>query len=208
MSGEALRPARVTVQAGTALGRIVAAGRPLWNTTARSGRFRPLRQPDGSLVPTMYLAERPDVAFAETVLRLAGDRHDARLRILPRERLAGLRLAAIEFDRDLEFVSLRGLEGRRLLGTRAHANQMLRGGQDTYAETADFAQRLYDAEPDADGLVWTSAQADDGFAAMAWSRDSRTAPGVAELSIVELSEGAGLEFAYECAERAGVLIEG
>ncbi len=71
---QALRPARVTVQAGTALGRIVAAGRPLWNTTARSGRFRPLRQPDGSLVPTMYLAERPDV-FLETFVVESWDEH-------------------------------------------------------------------------------------------------------------------------------------
>jgi hypothetical protein len=169
-----------------------------FNSSPVSRRFRPITD-GGAVVPTAYGAETGLIALAETVLRRAatigGVLHVAELR--------GLGLVKTSFPHDLDLVQLNGAGLRKLRLTRA---QVIDTGPDADPGTAQVAQALYDANPSAHGIVWTSHQADDGDAFILWG--TRLDPAAA--NILEgptlLDDPHGLALVQAACERLGVLL--
>ena len=124
------------------------------------GRFHPLRNAAGRLVPTLYAADSIDGALSETVLHNAfgGD-------IFLRSRLEGHCLTRIELTRDILVADLRGHGLRRLGLTRA---RLLDCGAPHYAETARWAEAIHRSSDSLHGMVWVSRQFDTAAALLAF----------------------------------------
>lgn len=171
-----------------------------FNPLATSRRFRPVYD-TGVVVPTAYGAKSEDIALAETVLRRTATVGD---RVLHVTELSGLGLVVVRFRHDLELVQLNGLGLRKLKLSRA---DMIDTGAEAYPLTAEVAQILYDAQPSAHGIIWTSHQCDDGPAFILWG--TRLDPGAAEIlsGPVALSSAPGIRLVARAAEACGVLLE-
>jgi len=191
------------------------AGRPLarcfnvergplaFNPTARPARFRPFLGSAGAVVPTAYAGEDWLIAVAETVLRDDLPRVGAR-RVLSAVRLRGIAVAQLAYAEDLTLVQLNGYGLRKLDLTRADC---IDTGPAMYPQTAALAHVLHDAQPQAQGLLWTSHQSDHGDAVILWeSRLDRS--WLAQIAPpLRLDSRPGLEHVREACENAGVLLE-
>lgn len=198
----------VTWPAGRPLARCHGATRSATacNPTTARGRFRPIydrRRRRRHVVPTAYGAEDALIAFAEHVLRNVAAHHGAAA-LLPANAVKDKALASLAYEHDLLLVELRGY-GLRRLGLRR--SDCIDTGPEAYLATARLAQALYDAQPRAQGLVWTSQQTDHGAAVVLWETrldlDRLTEHG----QPLELDSQLGNTFARAACERAGVLFE-
>lgn len=171
-----------------------------FNPTDGSMRFRPIYG-HGAVVPTAYIGEDRLIALAETVLRESAIGADA---VLPVARLRGLALVDLVYADELQLVQLNGLGLRKLKLSRG---AVIDTGPDRYEATADLAQVLYDHQPDAQGIVWTSHQADHGDAAILWQTrlDSNRLEPASDA--VELDSWPGIGIVRDACERCGVLLE-
>ncbi len=124
------------------------------------GRFHPLRNASGRLVPTLYAADSIDGALSETVLHsvFAGG-------VILRSRLEGQCLTRIELTRDILVADLSGHGLRRLGLTRG---QLLDCGASHYAETARWAEAIHRSDDSLHGMVWVSRQFDTATALLAF----------------------------------------
>ena len=149
-------PLTTTWSAGTSLYRVHPYRHPpdAFNpgTYGDRGRFHPLRNASGRLVPTLYVADSIDGALSETVLHnvYAGD-------VIMRSRLEGHFLTRIELTRDILVADLRGHGLRRLGLTRG---QWLDCGAPHYAETARWAEAIHRSSDSLHGMIWVSRQFD------------------------------------------------
>jgi hypothetical protein len=170
-----------------------------FNPSPAVRRFRPVYDASGDVVPTSYGAETGMIALAETVLRRAPSSGG----ILHRVELRGLGLAKVSFPHDLDLLQLNGAGLRKLGLTRG---QLIDTGASAYPDTAAVAQTLYDANPTAHGIVWTSHQADDGDAFILWG--TRLDPAAATIleGPVLLDDAHGLALVQTACERFGVLL--
>jgi len=171
-----------------------------FNPTAKAARFRPIYDA-GVVVPTAYGGRTVDIALAETVLRRAAGIGD---RVLHLNELRGIGLVTVRFPYDLILIQLNGLGLRKLKLARG---DVIDSGPDTYPATAALAQQLYDAHPDAHGIVWTSQQCDDGEACVLWG--TRLPPESAAIldGPLALSSTFGIRLVAGVAEACGVLLE-
>lgn len=178
-------------------GFTAARGPLAFNASAAVRRFRPVYDA-GAVVPTAYGAETGTIALAETVLRrgapIGGVLHLYELR--------GLGLAKVGYPHDLDLLQLNGAGLRKLGLTRA---QVIDTEPSAYPDTAAVAQVLYDANPDAHGIVWTSRQADDGRAFILWATRLDAAATILE-GPVRLDDAQGLALVRAACERFGVLL--
>ncbi len=124
------------------------------------GRFHPIRNASGRLVPTLYAADSIDGALSETVLHgvFAGD-------VIMRSRLRGQCLTRLELMRDVPVADLSGHGLRRLGLTRG---QLLDVGAPHYAETARWAEAIHWSSDSLQGMVWVSRQFDVAMALLAF----------------------------------------
>ncbi len=190
-----------------------AAGRPLvrvynaghggptaFTASPDAMRFRPVYERSGAVVPTGYGGKDGMVALAETVLREADVSGD---RVLPAVRLRGLRIAKLAYPDDISLCQLNGPGLRKLGLTRA---QVIDTGPSAYPDTMKIAQSLYDGQPEAHGIVWTSRQSDHGEAMILWGTRVESA----RLELVEgpypLDDGQGLALVRLACEQFGVLL--
>ena len=184
------------------------------------GRFHFIRDRGGAIVPSLYAAEDPFAALAESVF------HDVPVRA-SRPRLAlgaflgrddmvtdGLRgirlrthvhgraLSVVRTCRSLELVQLHDLGLRRL---RVEAASMTDTNPSAYARTRAWAQALHGAGT-ADGLVWMSRQFNSKKALTLFG--DRVGPDDLETvrGPISLSSPPGLYLVYEVAEAAGVTV--
>ncbi len=172
-----------------------------FNPGVDSGRFHPFPGAAGKPVPTLYAASTWQGAVAETVFR------DVPLRGGPRtKRQSELEVRAmslLRLRREVKLVELRGTGLRRL---RLQRRELIETEADQYPRSVRWAAALYQAAPQAGGLVWTS-RLNDPAAVVVFFGDR-----VAEkdLSSVEgpipLGVGTGLARVMELAEEAGILI--
>jgi len=164
------------------------------------GRFHPFAGSAGKPVATLYAANTWQGAVAETVFR------DMPLRGAPRtKRRAELELRAmslLRLRREVELVELRGTGLRRL---RLQGRELIETEADQYSRSARWAAALYQAAPQAAGLV--TSRLHDLSAAVVFFGDR-----VAEKDFspvegpIPLGMGKGLARVMELAEEAGILI--
>lgn len=158
-------PAHV-VPAGTVLYRIHRRTRGALHFGPRSrpearGRWD---APDDSF-GVCYLAERPHLAFAETLLR------DLAIEEVASATLAARALAEVEVRRDLPLVKLHGAGLRRLRATGAVV-------QGPYATTWSWSRALHRHPSAPDGVRYHARHDDDAFALAVYDRAADTlAPG-------------------------------
>jgi hypothetical protein len=188
------------------------AGRPLvrcdnavhgatsFNPSPVSMRFRPIYD-DGEVVATAYAGEDGMIALAESVLREAALGADA---VLPVARLRGIEIVTMTYAFDLALVQLNG-PGVRKVGLRRA--DIVDTGPNAYPGTAQVAQILYDAQEGAQGIVWTSHQADHGDAAILWGTRLNSAELALREGPVALDSPHGLKLVQAACERLGVLLE-
>jgi hypothetical protein len=171
-----------------------------FNATRGPGRFRPVTV-NRRTVPTLYGADGFEGTLSETIF------HDVPVvgpdrQILISSLLPWLQ-STIAATRILRLVDLRGFGLGRIGASRA---TLIDSPASEYATTARWAQALYEASSEPDGLLWTSRQYDRQAALMLFGR--RVAR--RELRIIwpprPLAIGAGLDSVRAAAETAGILI--
>jgi hypothetical protein len=175
-----------------------------FDTTSAARRFRPVQNPGGALVPTIYGADLTEGALSETVFHDVPVRGPGR-RIF-RKALVPIVLSTITPVRDLRLAELHGA-GLGRLGT-THG-ELIETGAKQYPQTARRGQTLYDQAAGFDGLIWRSRQFNDSFALMLWGdrvarfTDLAPHPSVAP---VPLYAGDGFETVRELAEATRITI--
>lgn len=168
------------------------------NTGSSLSRFAPVRRL-GAPVPTLYAATSFECAVHETVFHDVS--HDAPDRTIPFSRLAPLRHSILAASEELVLATLFepdlnawGISRRDLIDTLP----------DRYAETARWAEAIHAAQPDIDGLVWTSRRCDpDGSMVFFGDRASQFSV-ISSERIVE--RAARMSAIVSFARRAGIVI--
>jgi hypothetical protein len=170
------------------------------NSTVSPGRFRPVYDTDGSVVPTCYAADSEDAAIAEGPFHdlpvVAGPKH------LARAVTDILTLSHLTVTRDLSLVSFRRHGLRRVGATQG---TLIEPGQLCYPASAAWGQAAYNHESKPDGILWVSRQFPGGAAMLLfWDRcGSAIEQSGASLP---LAVGRGLELLSRAANAANVVI--
>ena len=167
----------------------------------RPGRFHPIRDTYGDLIPTLYAADRIDGALSETVFH-----NVVASGVLFRAELATRNLTRIELRRDIKIADLSG-HGLRRLGL--DRMQLLEPGAQSYADTAKWAEAIHRSDASIEGIIWVSRQFDRAKALLAYGdrlkTDDITVIGAPE----RLDQGKGYRRAQQAASAAGItIIEG
>ena len=118
------------------------------------GRFDPLRDRNGRIVPTLYGAGTLDGALSETIFHdvpLRGERRIAISTLMP------LQASTLQPVRPLRLVDLRGFGLGRLGLSR---RQLIDSDADQYPATRAWAAVLYDRVPESDGMIWVARHHD------------------------------------------------
>ncbi|WP_028067835.1 RES family NAD+ phosphorylase [Solirubrobacter soli] len=145
----------------------------------------PRRLPYGRPVtPTLYAALDADTAIAEALFHDVPEGSD-----LPRAALRDRRISRLSMPRALRLIAV---DDRALLDAPASA----------YGSTADAAEALHDATPEADGIVWASRRFADQDAIVLFGDRVHFLHHVD--GPLALDHGPGLDLAERVAMRAGV----
>jgi hypothetical protein len=110
----------------------------------------------GTVIPTLYAGTTLDCALMETVFHDVP--FDAGLKIWSKAtHVAGKVYSTIKLDRNLALIDLSSIPLRKLGISR---KELIECDSSQYAETRAWALALHDENPNAEGLTWTSRQAD------------------------------------------------
>jgi RES domain len=173
-----------------------------FNTSGRSGRFRPIVAEGGVTVPTLYCSNCLNGALGESVF------HDLPTgptpRVIPRAALLGWVRTVLVPKRALRLVDLTGW-AHKALGLDSRG--LIECDAAEYPTTALWAKRLHDTADAPDGLYWRSRQYDRACAVMLFG--DRVAPGDLHVVLDEtlpLWEGMGLVEVLSTAAAANITI--
>jgi hypothetical protein len=124
-----------------------------------NARFNPIKASDGASIPTLYGGTTFDCAAMETVF------HDvpfaAGLKTFDKQKLLDQVYSQVTPRRDLKLVDL-STTALRKLGVQR--NELIDTEKDKYPGTRKWAQAIYAACSDAEGLCWVSRQDDRALA--------------------------------------------
>jgi hypothetical protein len=168
-----------------------------------NARFSPIRDSAGNVIPTLYAATTPQGALMETVFHdVPYKRGFKRVSV---GRVEGKLSSTLVFLSDFELIDL-GKIGLRRLGV--HPHDLIDTTKAHYPETRKWAESLYAAYPQAQGLIWPSRQDDRARAVVLFG----TRVGASELrpagiSIPLMENGVVHELAKALATDLKVLIE-
>jgi hypothetical protein len=165
-----------------------------------NARFSPIRNSDGSVIPTWYGARTLTCAIMETILHDVPARPDDYILDVERLRDVDIRVSRVRCQRALTMVDLSskglkriGLQRRDLIDTPVG----------DYPRTREWAVRL-PTETSAQGLLWTSRQ-DDEAKALVLFGDRIAEPAFRiEIDREPLYEGAHLDKLLALAEHVGI----
>lgn len=179
-----------------------AYGATEFNPGRGAGRFHPLGDKRGDVVPTLYGSSTISGALSETVFQRVP--HEAPVKSLPVSVLMPMVLSTLTPRRPLRLVQLRGFGLRKLGVTRL---QMIESDIDQHPITRAWAAALYEHATDADGLIWMSRQHDSSEAMVLFGtrvarRDLEVAAAPRPLS----PDSAGWQDVLAAAEAAGIII--
>lgn len=169
------------------------------------GRFNPFADVAGVRVPTKYLADHPNGAFAETLFR-----DDALERRLARETVASRRLVQLALRRDLLVADLAEPEPGSALA------KDLGSGAAAYPRLRRLAASLHATDPGLAGLLWQGRQLDQpGMACIVLFGDRVAGDGGGDggaddglelVQSLELERGTGLAMLRAAARLRGVAL--
>ena len=125
-------------------------------SSAGNARFSPLVNVAGAVIPTLYAGTTLDCALMETVF------HDVPFVAGPKmwskaTHVAGKAWSQLTLSRDLALVDLSAVPLRKLGISR---KDLIECDGSQYPETRAWGLALHDQYPNAEGLTWTSRQAD------------------------------------------------
>ena len=167
----------------------------------RPGRFHPIESEAGTMIPTLYAADRINGALSETVFHswVAGG-------VVLRGELRHRYITEIELTEDISLADLTGHGLRRLGLTRI---ELLECGPAHYSATAKWASALHGSDDNVAGLLWVSRQFDTSKALVAFGDRLGPEPFVARGEPRSLYRGAGFRLVQRAASDAGItLMEG
>lgn len=197
-----------TIEPGTPLWRVYPRVRgPLgFNATPAAGRFRPVLDSRGAVVPTAYVALDVETALAEGLLRgVSGLRGSAARRRLYRIELDDLNVVALRVRKPVRVVRLHGAGLARLGALREH---LIDTPESEYDYTARWAKALHGARARPHGLCWTSRQNDCGRAMVLWQPRMPADALEVKAPAIALEGASGLELVRTLCADAGVDFEG
>jgi RES domain len=165
------------------------------------GRFDPLHDRNGEVVPTLYGASTLSGAISESIFRKVPVRGE---RTLAADTLMPLQASTLQASRALRLIDLRGFGLQRLGVSR---RELIDSDADSYPGTRAWAAALYGAVENADGMIWMARQHDLSAAVLLFG----TRVGQSELEIIEpprpLARGGSLDaMVIIAAEIAGIAI--
>lgn len=165
-SASELSPATHIWEAGRPFSRIYHRRRGSlgFNPTGSTGRFRPIRDDKGHIVPTAYAGEDLETALAEGLLRGVEKVESGRRRLYQKQ-VKNLSIATLVSSADLVLARLHGQGLHRLNLLR---EDVIDCNTVRYPYTAEWAQALYNCEVPLMGIIWTSRQNDSGKAMVLW----------------------------------------
>lgn len=158
----------------------------------------------GAVIPTIYAGTTLDCALMETVF------HDVPFASGPKiwskaSHVVGKVYSKLTVNRDLALIDLSAIALRKLGISR---KDLIECDGSQYPETRAWALELHDQNPDAEGLIWTSRQADPERAIVLFE-DRLTGPALvasgAPTSLL-LSDGSAILEVLTLAQRLGVLL--
>ena len=168
-----------------------------------NARFSPIRDAFGNVIPTLYAATMPRGALMESAFRdvpyRTGFKH------VDAKRLEGRVCSTLLFQTDFQLldlskVALRGLgiPPRQLIDTtKAH-----------YPATRGWAEKIYAAHPQIQGLLWSSRQDDRALAVVLFgSRVKASNLLDAKISRPLITKGVPEDFVLELATDLKVLLK-
>jgi hypothetical protein len=120
-----------------------------------NARFGPIRDSAGNVIPTLYAATSPQGALMETVFHDVPNKPG--FKQVSVGRLEGKLSSTLIFLSDFQLIDL-GRIGLRRLGV--HPHNLIDTTKAHYPETRKWAESLYTAYPQAEGLIWPSRQDD------------------------------------------------
>jgi hypothetical protein len=125
-------------------------------TAAGNARFSPLVTPAGAVIPTIYAGTTLDCALMETVFHdvpfVAGLKNWSKA-----THVAGKVYSQIVLTRNLNLIDFSAIPLRKLGISR---KDLIESDSSQYADTREWALAVHDQHPNAEGLTWTSRQAD------------------------------------------------
>jgi RES domain len=158
----------------------------------------------GVVVPTIYAGTTLDCALMETVF------HDVPFVAGPKiwskaTHIAGKVYSQLTLSRDLALIDLSAIPLRKLGISR---RDLIECDGSQHPESRAWALALHDQHPDAEGLTWTSRQADPARAIVLFEdrvTGSALVVGGAPTSLL-LSDGSAIPEVLMLAQRLGVLL--
>lgn len=119
-------------------------------------RFSPLVTAGGAVIPTLYAGTTLDCALMETVFHdvpfVTGLKNWSKA-----THVAGKVYSILVLDRNMALIDLSSIPLRKLGISR---KELIESDNSHYAEARAWALALHDQYPNAEGLTWTSRQAD------------------------------------------------
>ena len=171
---------------------------------AGNARFSPLVNVASAVIPTLYAGTTLDCALMETVF------HDVPFVAGPKmwskaTHLAGKVWSQLALNHDLALVDLSAVPLRKLGISR---KDLIECDGSQYPETRAWALALHDQYPNAEGLTWTSRQADPARAIVLFE-DNLKGSGLIPSGLptpLLLSDGSARLEILMLAQRLGVLL--
>ena len=173
-------------------------------SSAGNARFSPLVNPAGAVIPTLYAGTTLDCALMESVF------HDVPFVAGPKNwskatHVAGKVYSQLTLSRNLALIDLSAVPLRRLGISR---KDLIECDGSQYPETRAWALALHDQNPYAEGLTWTSRQADPARALVLFE-DRLTGAALAPIATptsLLLPDGSAIIEVLMLAQRLGVLL--
>lgn len=167
-----------------------------------NARFSPIQDPDGHPIPTMYAGVTKNCAMMETIF------HDVSfvpgLKTYDKSKLEGQVHSTLEVLEDLELVDLASVALRKLGITR---KELIDTEKNQYPTTRQWAEKIYQQCPTAQGLIWISRQ-DDSARAMMFFGDRITPKYLSQSgeSLSLINDAETYDDVLELADKLDVLI--
>lgn len=205
---EELDPAIDTWKAGRPIVRVYRRhwGVNGFNPTATSGRFRPIRDARGKIIPTAYGGADKETALAEGLLRGVDALRNGHRRHLYRHEVEGLEMATLIPRVNLPLARLHGAGLERLRLLREH---VIDCDESAYPYTSEWAQAFYDCATRLVGISWTSRQNDSSQALVLWDGPLKPRRHLEPSgSAIRLDEEPGLDLVRQACAYALIDFEG
>jgi hypothetical protein len=165
------------------------------------GRFSPIYDAAGAVVPVLYAGESMECAYFETIFH---DQVSDPASSKPSSQIEERRYGTITIMRPLKLVKLFGPDLARLGMT---VDQLTHCGPDHYESTARWAEAIHNQDATVDGLVWTSYRGDPDRSYVLFGDRVSTKHIEPQRENVEiLKDPAALATLQKCGTRIGVVI--